>query len=162
MHAKDVIRQNIQGSDMILRKYVEDLEDGDLKLCPVEGMNPIAWQLGHLIVSERKMVEAIKPGSCPALPEGFDEAHSRKAEEADPASFRTKDEYLKLWGAQLAATLKVLDALTDVELDAPSEERMRQMWPTVGAVMNLQGQHPLMHVGQFVAVRRHLKKPVAI
>ncbi len=162
MHAKDVIRQNIQGADMILRKYVDDLEDADLLLCPVEGMNPIAWQLGHLIATERNMVEAIKPGSCPALPAGFAEAHPRKPEEANPASFKTKQEYLKLWEAQRAATLKVLDAMTDAELDSPSEERLRQMWPTVGAVMDLQGTHPLMHVGQFVAVRRHLKKPVAI
>src|ERR1700760_3937994 len=74
MHPKDLIRQNLDFSDRLVKAYVEDLDDESLLLRPVEGMNHIAWQLGHLISSERRMVEAIKPGSCPALPEGFDAA----------------------------------------------------------------------------------------
>lgn len=163
MDAKDVIRMSIASSDQILNAYLKDLSDDELRLRPIEGMNAIAWQLGHLISSERSMVEAIKPGSSPGLPEGFDQAHSRDtADSADPAKFRSKDEYLRLFDAQRKATLAVLDGLQDAELDRPAPERMRSMFPTVGAVMLLTGNHVLMHVGQFVAVRRKLKKPVAI
>ncbi len=64
--------------------------------------------------------------------------------------------------AQRDATKAVLDALTDADLDAPAPERLRRMCPTVGTVFNLTGNHVLMHVGQFVAVRRKLGKPVVI
>ncbi len=35
------------------------------------------------------------------------------------------------------------------------------MAPTVGAGFALMGNHMLMHVGQFVSVRRKLGKPIA-
>ena len=164
MNAKDAIHQTLAASDMILSRYLDDLSDSDLRVRAVEGMNPIAWQVGHLITSERRMVEEVRPNSCPALPEGFEAAHPREESErsADGKGYRTKDEYLALWKAQREATLKVLDALTDEELDAPGPERFQRMAKTVGSVFNLAGTHALMHVGQFVAVRRKVGKPIAI
>lgn len=163
MHAKDVIRQTLELSDLILNTYVGDLADGDLLVRPVEGMNPIAWQLGHLIVSERMMIEGIQPGSCPPLPEGFAEAHGKDVGQAeDTSKYRPKAQYLELWKAQRAATRAVLDGVADERLDEPGPENLRMIAKTVGEVFNLAGTHPLMHAGQFVGVRRLLKKPVTI
>ena len=36
------------------------------------------------------------------------------------------------------------------------------MAPTVGHALNMAGGHTLMHVGQFVPLRRTLDKPVVI
>ena len=44
-------------SDFIIKSYLDDLSDADLRLRPVEGMHPIALQLGHLIVAERMFME---------------------------------------------------------------------------------------------------------
>jgi hypothetical protein len=165
MHAKDVIRLSMDMSERVLMAYIGDLEDADLKVPPEEGMNPIGWQIGHLISSERMMMEGIKPGSCPALPEGFDAAHSTekaKTGALDPSTFKTKAEYLSLWNAQREASKAVLDSVPEAELDAPSPERFRNFMPTVGAVLALPASHTLMHVGQFVPLRRKLKKPVVI
>jgi hypothetical protein len=163
MNAKDVIRQNFGMSDTILNLYLGDLNDADLLIRPVEGQNHIAWQLGHLISSERSMLEGIKPGASPALPEGFDEAHNRDACTSDDRSkFLSKQRYLELYQAQRAASMNVLDGLSDADLDAPGPERMRKMVPTVGAVLGLMGNHVMMHLGQFVSVRRKLKKPVTM
>ncbi len=41
-------------------------QTADLRLRPVEGMHPIALQLGHLIVGENAFANMIKPGSAPA------------------------------------------------------------------------------------------------
>ena len=163
MTAKDAIRQSIGMSDMIMAKYLDDLDDVALMKRPVAGMNHIAWQLGHLITSEYKVVDAIKPGSCPPLPEGFYAGHDKEAaKKDDAASFRTKDEYLALWTAQREASKALLETLSDAELDAPAPEHLRAMCPTVGHAINLLvGLHPMMHVGQFVAVRRELQKPIA-
>jgi uncharacterized damage-inducible protein DinB len=163
MNAKDAIRQVIGHSDMLLNSYVNDLEDADLRIRPVEGMNSIAWQLGHLLSSERGMVEGVKPGSCPALPDGFEENHNRdQAKSDDTSKYLSKNEYLALIQAQRAATKAVLDGLSESDLDTPGPERMRNFCPTVGSVMMLTGTHYLMHLGQFVAVRRKLNKPVTM
>ena len=109
------------------------------------------------------MVEAIRPGSCPPLPEGFEANHDREDTTSDdPARFLSKDEYLDLFNAQRAATKAVLDSLTDEDMDAPGPEKFRKMFPTVGNFFVLIGTHVIMHVGQFVAVRRKLNKPIAI
>jgi hypothetical protein len=162
MHAKDAIRQTIGMADMIMSKYLNDLDDSALMVRPVAGMNHIAWQLGHLISSERGFIEGVKPGSCPPLPEGFEARHKKDTAASDDASkFLSKAEYLAAWNAQRAATKAALDSLSDADLDAPSPENIRNFCPTVGQVFNLAGLHPLMHVGQFVAVRRDQKLPVA-
>jgi hypothetical protein len=165
MHTKEAILAIHAAGDRILATYLADLDDADLLVRPVEGQNHIAWQLGHVISTEHMLLDQIRPGSSPALPEGFVEAHGRdeaSTRSDDPARFQTKAKYLELWEAQRAATRAVLDALGDADLDAPGPERVRRMAATVGATFVVLGTHPLMHVGQFVGVRRKLNKPLAI
>lgn len=165
MNVKDSILGTYAMAERVTDRYLSDLTDADLLVRPVPGQNHIAWQLGHLILSERSMLEGIKPGSSPELPAGFEAAYGRdeaSTRSDDPARFLTKDQYIALAKAQRDATRSVLDSLTDADLDAPSPERLQRMVPTAGGVMNLIGTHVLMHVGQFVSVRRLLNKPVAI
>jgi len=163
MNAKEPCRQTLQVSDYFVDKYLEGLDDADLWVRPVEGMNPIAWQLGHLLSVERMIVETIKPGSCPPLPEGFDAAHGKGKGQSETGDFATLDEYRALWNAQRTATYAALDAQTDEDLDRPNPfERLRHRASTVGLTFNFIGLHTMLHVGQFVAVRRSLAKPVAL
>ncbi len=158
--AKDVIRQTIGSTDYTLDAYLKDLSDGDLSVVAVEGTNPIAWQIGHLIYAEHWFVETIKPGASPPLPEGWETAHSK--EFAAPNAFKpvaTKDEYLHAWKAQREATLGVLDTLDEARLGEPSGMSFA---PTIGELLNMIGVHAHGHLGQFVAVRRKLSKPVVI
>jgi uncharacterized damage-inducible protein DinB len=160
MGPKDAIKQTLDMSDTIMQKFLADLSDADLRLRPVEGMNPIALQLGHLIVAEQTFNNMIKPGSAPALPEGFKEAHDLKNKELTDAGFVGKDTYLELLKAQRAATKAVLDSLSDSDLDDNKDGKLPPFAPTVGALLLLTGLHSLNHSGQFVAVRRMLKKPI--
>jgi DinB superfamily len=161
MGPKDVITQTLDASDHILKRYLADLSDADLRLQPVEGMNSIALQLGHLITAERKFVEMVKPGASPPLPAGFAEKHDLKNATKDDSRFASKDEYIKLWDAQRAATKAVLATTSDASLDDTQGGKLPPFAPTVGAVFNMAGAHALGHTGQFVAVRRFLKKPIA-
>ncbi len=163
MEAKDVISRTLDSGDRFIGMYLDGLEDSDLLIRPVEGMNHIAWQLGHLIASEWRMIGAIRPGACPALPEGFAEAHSKdKAASDDPKNFLPKAEYVRLASIQREATKKVLSELSSSDLDTPSPEPLAKFAPTVGSVLLLVGTHHLMHVGQFVGVRRKLGKSAQI
>ncbi len=163
MTSKDTIRQTLDMSQMIVDKYVGDLDDEAFRLRPMDDINPIAWQLGHLLSFENMMVEGIKPGVSPALPEGFHENHSTDAAKAKAdKGFQAHGDYLSLMKAQREATKKVLDGLSDEELSAPAPERFRNFTPTVADGLNMVGIHNLMHAGQFVIVRRKLAKPVVI
>jgi len=161
MGPKDVIKHTLGMSDFILDKYLTDLSDEDLRLRPIEGMHPIALQLGHLIAGERMFVELVKPGSSPPLPDGFKEAHDLKNKDLTDAGFVSKEKYLDLLKAQRVATLAVLDEVTDSDLDDTRDGKLPSWLPTVGAALHMAGLHSMNHSGQFVAVRRALKKPVA-
>ena len=162
MNAKSLIDGLLKNSDRIIKAYVSDLDASDLLVRPVAGMNHIAWQLGHLIGTEHRIVEMVEPGASPALPEGFDEGHGRKAYDVDdPSKFYETARYLELWDRQRAATTAVLERLPESRLDE-TDEKFPPMAPTVGQLLALCGNHPLMHAGQFVAVRRSLKKPITI
>ena len=163
MDAKPIIKQTLGTSDHLVQKYVGDLNSDELTMRPAEGMNPIAWQLGHLIEVERKLVDMLKPGSSPELPSGFAEAHGKNVGmEEDTSKYLSKDEYLKYFGAQRAATLAVLDGLTDEEMEEAPANTLGGMCSTKGQLLNFLGAHVLMHVGQFVPIRRKAGKAIVV
>jgi hypothetical protein len=163
MNPKDALKLGIGMSDYIINTYIGDLSDADLFLRPVPGMNHIAWQLGHLIAAERHFIEMVKPGSCPPLPEGFAEAHTKETSKLDdPSKFCTLAKYQELWKSQRAATLEALDSIAESDLDKTDTEKYPEWAPTVAALIAMCGTHALMHCGQFVPVRRILGKPVVI
>jgi hypothetical protein len=160
MGPKDVIRKTLDMSDHILKSYVKDLSDEDLRLVPIEGMHPIAMQLGHLICVEKWFLDKVEPGILRDLPPGFESAHDIKTPNDDVSRFATKEEYVRLWDEYMAATIATLDSVSESDLDDDRDGKLPQFAPTVGLVLNMIGVHALSHVGQFVTVRRLLKKPI--
>ncbi|MCO8120383.1 DinB family protein [Stieleria sp. TO1_6] len=163
MHAKDAICNAYDLSRMVLTSYVNDLTDEELLKRPAEGCNSIAWQLGHLIVAEGGLLSGVAPGYSIDLPEGFAEKHSTENKSSDdPNDFLGKDEYLAYFEKLKVATAAALDAQSDDDLDKDPPEHLKQICPNVGGVFMLIATHPMMHVGQFVPVRRMLNKPIVI
>ena len=163
MNVKEVIAATLDTSSMVLNAYIGDLSDADLMVRPAEGCNHVAWQLGHLISSEAMLLGMVAPGAAPELPEGFAEKHSKEQSGDDnPANFCSKQEYLDLFDKVHAATKTALEKVTEADLDQPSPENFREMFPKMGNVWVLLAIHGMMHAGQFVPVRRKLGKPVTI
>lgn len=161
MTAKDAIQYALQSTEGMLAMYFGDLSDADLLVRPVPGANHIAWQIGHLIGSERHLVETIPGGSYPELPAGFNEKHSTKnGKDDDPKGFLSKAEYLDLFKKTRAATIALVGKLSDVDFDKPTSGSMAQFAPTWGTLFLLVANHTFMHGGQFTVVRRKLGKPV--
>jgi len=160
MNTRQALKSSINGGQKIVDAYLSDLADADLLVRPIPGTNHIAWQLGHLIGSEHSMLEAICPGSMPKLPAGFKERHDKKAAASDnPKDFLTKDEYLKLYNEQRAATLAALDRMSDADLDKDAPAPLNHFLKHVGDVFAMQGTHTVMHAGQWAIVRRKLGRP---
>ena len=163
MDAKSAIKEAFGLSNMVLNSYIGDLTDAELMKRPGKGCNHVAWQLGHLISSECGLLNGIRPGAAPALPEGFDQKHSKdNAGNDNAADFLTKQQYIDLAAKVHDAMIACLDAYPTEKLDDPSPEHFRSMFPTMGSMFLLIATHPMMHAGQFVPLRRELGKPVVI
>jgi len=76
MTAKDAIKLALDNNHSMFIMFLADLGDADLLVRPVPGANHIAWQVGHLIVSEVKISGAVGSTETP-LPSGFVERHSK-------------------------------------------------------------------------------------
>src|SRR5688500_16805351 len=120
MDFKDSIRSSLRIADTLSRGYLADITPDEMFVAPVPDANHIAWQIGHLINSERALVEAAVPNSMPALPEGFAERHRRDGVPSmNPADYLSKEEYLALAQRVRAGTLAVLNRLSDSDFDKP-------------------------------------------
>ncbi|MFV0443707.1 MAG: DinB family protein [Planctomycetaceae bacterium] len=144
----------INTGEFIVQGYLGDLTDADLLHRPCPGANHINWQLGHLMLSEQRMMEMAKPGSMPALPDGFEKRYGKETASSDNASeFDTKETLLQLHAKQRAATLALLDQMTDADF---AGETGIDYAPTVQSLFLMQSMHWLMHAGQWAVVRRQL------
>ncbi|MCA9040154.1 MAG: DinB family protein [Planctomycetaceae bacterium] len=163
MSIAEHIKKSLMAPEYVVNAYLADLSDEDLLLRPASGINPINWQVGHLIASEHQLVEAICPGSMPALPEDFTQVYDREnASSEDTSHYFSKEDLLKLMQEQRAATLAAAESLTDEEMMKPAPEHLQRIGETVGAIFAMQGTHWMMHAGQWVLVRRQLGKEVVI
>ena len=109
------------------------------------------------VVSRCRLVEAAVPGTMPPLPDGFAERHTKDtAWSDDPGNFLSKDEYLKVAKSVRAGTLKVLDTLSESDLDRPVSARVPPFVKRAGDCFVTVGMHWMGHSGQWVVLRRKL------
>jgi hypothetical protein len=162
MKATEAIQGALRGTQNVMGMYLADLADADLLVRPVPNANHIAWQLGHLIDSERALVaSAIPDARYPELPPGFSQKYTKEAARNDAAAaFHTKAEYVKLFNHVREATIATVGKLSDADLDKPNKGKLPEFAPTIGALLILVSNHTFMHGGQFTVVRRKLGKPV--
>lgn len=157
MNAKDAFRTTMHTADFFIEAYLSDITPQEMLVRPAPGANHLAWQLGHLISAETRLVEAAAPGSMPALPEGFAERHSKEAAASDnQADFLSKDEYLQLAKKVRASTLKAIDSFSDADLDKPATGRVPPFVKRAGDCFATAGGHWILHAGQWVVLRRKL------
>jgi hypothetical protein len=162
MNVKDAIHATLKSSHHMMGMFLADLSDEDLLVRPVPHANHIAWQLGHLILGEQRMLKTLG-GTPPELPAGFADQHAKTTASMDPPKgFSTKAQYIELLNKTREATLETAAKMTDADLDKPVEGPMARIVPTHGALAMFPASHALMHMGQFSVVRRKLDKPVLI
>lgn len=157
MSAAQHLKVAFETPTFIVNSYLGDLSDEELLVRPVEGANHIKWQLGHLVNAEHSLIEMVRPGSMPALPEGFGGRYSKEtAAIDDPQQFDSKADLLKLMEEQRAGTLAALEKLSDEELSEPAPEKIAKFGRTLFAVFAGQTMHWMMHAGQWAVIRRKL------
>ncbi len=149
-------------SRFVMTQYLRGLTDQDILVRPVEGAHHAAWQLGHLVVSERRMVDGVRSGAGIELPAGFEAAHEKDPSYSRDAGFSSLGEYVTLMTQQRQRTLELLRDVPEADLSLPAPEFMRAYAPTTASVFLSVASHELMHAGQIAVIRRRLGLPVVV
>src|SRR5262245_4344202 len=145
MNAKDAVKFTLGNADFLVGQYLSDVTQEELLTRATPDANHIAWQLGHLIAAECRLVEAATGAKTP-LPDGFAERHGKETATSDNAAdFLSKDEYLALAKNVRAATLKALDSASEADLDKPVSGRVPPFVKTAGDCFMLVGNHWILH-----------------
>jgi DinB superfamily len=159
MDIKQAIHSSLAQADMVVEAYLADLKDDELLVRPIPNTNHIAWQLGHLISSERFLIDKVAPGKFEPLPPGFDAAHKKETAGIDDAGkFLTKEEYQRLAKQVRSSTLRIVEGMAPADFDRPVE-KMPASVKTVGDMFFFVSMHWLMHAGQWAIIRRKLGRP---
>ena len=160
MDVRQAIASNLRQADFFIDAYLGDITPDEMMVRPVPGANHLAWQLGHLISSEHRLVERVAPGTMPALPPNFAERHTKQTAASDKADeFFSKEEYLQTLKQVRASTLRVVEILSPTELDRPVD-KVPPMVKTAGQALLLIGGHWMLHAGQWALLRRKLGRSV--
>ena len=162
MSFQSVAQELLGTARYVLSAYLSDMTDQDILLCPVQGAHHTAWQLGHLIVNERRMVEGVKVGYGVNLPAGFEQAHGKEVSLEAVQGCLPVAGYIELMNSQRAMTLKLLSELEEADFDKPAPEFMRGYAKHVSSVFMSIASHELMHAGQIAVVRRRLGKAIVV
>jgi uncharacterized damage-inducible protein DinB len=138
-----------------------DFSDTDFLARPVPGANHITWQLGHLISTETRMVNGIKPGAAAPLPADFEAKFTKETAGKDDAAFFPKrSQMLDQLTKTRTATIAMVKGLTLADWQKEGPEKMRDFIPTIGHALHMFSAHMHMHLGQAQVIRRKLGKPI--
>src|SRR3954451_16755275 len=120
MNFKDAARYTYSIAGFMIESYFQGITPEKMLMQPAPDANHLAWQLGHLISAECRLVDAAVPGSMPQLPAGFAKRHTKDPANRDkPSDFLSKDKYMSLTKPGRAASLKTLDGISNADLDKP-------------------------------------------
>lgn len=143
--------------------FLADLEPSDWLWQPGDGLNHIAWHVGHVtyaqyflcVVRVRGRVESDRE----LVPTAFLRRYKFGSKPSpEPSRNATPDELLATLRGVHALALSELEARTEAELDVQTDPPHPLFETTLGGV-EWCGQHELLHCGQVMLLRRMLGKP---
>lgn len=156
-----VIAYQLNRQIRMVESTLADFTDAEMLVRPVPGANHAAWQLGHVTVSEEKMMRTLMGDLLPALPEHWKGKFGKEAHSLDDAaSFATRKELVETWVLIRTAGAEWTRAQSDEALAQPIPAHLKFAGETAADLASLQVGHMAMHVGQFQVIRRKLGKPV--
>lgn len=121
--------------------------------------NHPAFVYGHLAIYFPKVLSALGQ-PAPANPPMFEELFSNGKpciDDPEGAKYPPMDAIVSQYNLGYEAAIAALSKASDADLAKPNpaEGRMKEMFPTVGEIINfLLGVHPMSHLGQISAWRR--------
>jgi hypothetical protein len=146
-----------------VKDFTNDLTANEWFWSPAEYTTHVAWQVGHIAVSEYNLclrrVRGRTKQDETLISDAFIEHFKLGSQPvAGSANYPPIAEIKRVFDAVHAQVLKELAALSDEELDVPVEQPHPVFNTKLGAVDYASG-HELVHNGQIGLLRRLMGKP---
>lgn len=154
----DVIAFSLKASHARFRMYLDGLKPTEFAHQPIAGANSVAWMLGHLALTDRR-IAGLLGADLPPLPAGFEERFKTTKQAAgtqtglgDPADLlEVFDQSRRL----LVAAVEKADAAA---LNKPLPTT-NPLFSTAGEAAAFMAVHHGLHAGQVTMIRRALGYP---
>ena len=150
--------EDMKKSRGMLKNYLEGLEPDRWYWQPAEGINHVAWQVGHLAFAQHalclKRVRGESPDDESFIPASFIDRYRRGSTPSDnPAENASVEEIMAVLDGVYDRTVSELSTFTDEQLDRPIDPP-HPMFHTVLGGIEWAPQHEFIHVGQVILLRR--------
>lgn len=140
------------------QQLVADIPAEKFAHCPVPRVNHPAWCLGHLAIYAERTLDMIGRKDLASPDPAFDELFKAGTECVDqPGRYPSKDAITKRYLGRWEVVANALPTMPDEHCfePNPAEGRMRELFPTLGAmIVFVCGTHHMMHLGQISTWRR--------
>src|SRR5579862_5364877 len=127
--------------DMV-KMALGDFSEAEMLVRPAPGANHAAWQIGHLVVAEPRLLNAAVPGAVPPPPAGYTDIFTKEtAKNDDPTFFPKKAELLDALTKGREATIAWAQSLKPADLDKTIPPPTDRFAPTVGLLLHMLPLH---------------------
>jgi len=139
------------------RSLIADIEPERWFEMPAPGVGHVAWQLGHLAVSQVALIHMRcfdKPlDACiaPALRDTFGRGSTPIG---DPSAYPAADDVRALFDSIQHEAVELIRGLPDAELDAKPGVDPHPLFHTKAGAINTAAMHETFHAGQIAMMRR--------
>jgi hypothetical protein len=161
MKAIDVIKMSLEQSSAWVMELILDMKDAPTTAATSSGGNHPLWILGHVTYSEAELRDEFIFGKPNPISEWKDLFGQGSQPTADVSQYPTFDEIVAKFQEVRADTLKMLDSMTDDDLDKQSKvpEEAKDFFGTVGQCLSAMPLHFVFHGGQVADARRAAGRP---
>jgi len=157
--AIDTLTHSLAASKELVISFCQDLKPEEYLHRPTADANCVAWLLGHLAVSDRKVMSiAMGVTDLPPMPQGCEPRFGRDAATARAADFGDVSILLPLFTQTRDLLIAKVQSCDEAELGQPlavSHPRFKTRFEAI----NFMGLHAAMHAGQMSTIRRSLGRP---
>ena len=154
----DYLADCLQVCLMYGRMLVEDIPAEKFHRLPQANMNHPAFLLGHITISTDQALAALGQPELGVTPEGYVDLFENGRECVDEEGrYPARDEIVSYYGQRHEQAVEAIRWTPDevFQRENPASGRLREMFPTVGAVVNFAVNcHHMGHLGQISAWRR--------
>lgn len=151
----DVIVTQLRASQTLLHRMVDDLKPEEFDRPPCPGANTVAWMLGHLVRTERRIL-GFWGVEVPKLAEGFDDqfAPTRKPAVEQP-NYGDPKTLIAEFDRHRELLISAVASANADRLNQPLANP-HPLFSTLGAAAAFMALHVVMHTGQISILRRML------
>ena len=157
MKTIELLRHQLEMSKNMTAGLLADMTDSPMTFPTPNGGNHPTWVAGHLAYAEASLLKHMMLGETNPLSDWQSLFGIGSQPTDDAASYPPLGELLAKWDEMREYTLKVLDSLTEADLEKPSAnvpEGREETFGTYGKILTMLAFHPLMHRGQVSDARR--------